>query len=139
MISEGIFNLIVTNPSVADIVSGGGSPPMYSVHHGSLRKSYTLPAIRMSAVTTTPIITTDGTAPLLYQRWQFDSFASTYLDAHRLNDALKDLLTDYAGTLCEGTVIRSTFLRMELDSPLEEGKAGYVFRCVVDYEFAYEP
>jgi hypothetical protein len=139
MLSEGLYNLLILTPAIATIVANGGSPPQYSVHHGSLRKGYTLPAIRMSAVTSTPIVTNTGTADLSYQRWQFDAIASNYLDAQRLKDALKALLSDYVGTLGEGTVIYSSILKMELDSPLEEAVGGYAFRSVLDYEFGFDP
>ena len=131
MISQGLFNLILIS-SVNDIVNG-------SIHMGSLRKGYTLPAIRFSAVTSTPIVTNNGTASLNYQRIQFDAIASTYLDAQSLKDALKALLDDYTGTLAEGTVIYSSILKMELDNPLEEGRGGYAFRSVLDYEFGFDP
>jgi hypothetical protein len=131
MLAEGLFNLFTITPSITVLVGG-------SIHHGSLRKNYTLPAVRMSAVTTTPIVANTGTSDLMYQRWQFDAFAKNYLDSHRLKDAMKSLLNDYSGTLAEGTVVYSTILKMELDSPLEEGKGGYVFRCVLDYEFAFD-
>jgi hypothetical protein len=139
MLSEGLFNLIISTPEIAAIVGNGGSPPQYSVHMGALRKGYWLPAIRMSAVTSTPIVCSQGTASLSYQRWQFDCIANAYLDAQRLKDALKALLNDYVGTLGEGTVIYSSILRMELDNPLEEGVGGYAFRSVLDYEFGYDP
>jgi hypothetical protein len=132
MLAEGLFNLITITPTITALVGN-------SIHHGSLRKGYTLPAIRMSEVTSTPIVTNSGTSDLMYQRWQFDCFAMDYLDSHRLRDALRALLDDYRGTLAEGTTIYSTILKMELDSPLEEGRSqsGYAFRCVVDYEFAF--
>jgi hypothetical protein len=143
MLSEGLFDLIISTPQVASIVSQGGSPPQFSVHHGSLRKGYTLPAIRMTAVTTTPIVCTDGTSSVAYQRWQFDCIAggndpNGYLNAQRLKDALKGLLNDYRGTLAEGTVIYSSIIKMELDNPMEEGKGGYAFRSVLDYEFGFD-
>ena len=69
---------------------------------------------------------------------QFDCLAVDYLDAKRLKDAVKSLLKDYAGTLAEGTVIRASFLKNEIDNPLEEGKGGYVFRSVLDIQFAYD-
>ena len=93
----------------------------------------------MSATTSTPIVCSNGTASLNYQRWQFDAIASNYLDAQRLKDALKGLLNDYRGTLAEGTVISSSILKMELDSPMEEGRGGYAFRSVIEYEFGYDP
>jgi hypothetical protein len=139
MLSEGLFNLIISTPEIADIVGNGGSPPQFSVHMGSLRKGYWLPSIRMSAVTSSPIVCNDGTASLAYQRWQFDSIAANYLDAQRLKDALKGLLNDYVGTLGEGTVIYSSILKMELDSPMEEASGGYAFRSVLDYQFGYDP
>jgi hypothetical protein len=139
MLAEGLFNLIISTPEIATLVTNGGSPPQFSVHMGSLRKGYWLPAIRMSAVTSTPITFSGGTAGLNYQRWQFDAIATNYLDAQRLRDALKALLTDYVGTLAEGTVIYSSILKMELDNPLEEGVGGYIFRSVLDYEFGYDP
>jgi hypothetical protein len=139
MLSEGLFNLIISTPEIASIVGNSGSPPQYSVHMGSLRKGYWLPAIRMSAVTSTPLTCSDGTASLNYQRWQFDAIANSYLDAQRLKDSLKALLNDYTGVLGEGTVIYSSILRMELDNPLEESVGGYAFRSVLDYEFGYDP
>jgi hypothetical protein len=133
MLAEGLFNLMTITPSITALVGG-------SIHHGSLRKGYTLPAIRMSAVTSTPIVTNSGTSDLLFQRWQFDAFASNYLDSHRLRDAIRALLDDYSGTLAEGTVIYSTILKLELDSPLEEGRSqsGYAFRSLLDYEFSFD-
>jgi hypothetical protein len=129
-IASGLFNLVLISP-VNAIVNG-------SIHLGSLRKGYTLPAVRISEVTTTPIVANTGTAALQYSRFQFDAFAGDYNTAHALRDALKGLLTDYTGTLAEGTTIFSSILMNELDSPLEEGTGGYTFRCLLDYEFAFD-
>jgi hypothetical protein len=130
MLAEGLWNLFYITPSITDIVGN-------SIHHGALRKGFTLPAIRMSEITSSPIIANTGTSDLMYQRWQFDSIAMNYLDAHRLKDAVRALLDDYSGTLAEGTVIYCTLLKMELDSPMEESLTGYAFRSIVDYEFAF--
>src|SRR5580704_18099177 len=116
MIMEGLFNLLLITTEVNSLVNG-------SIHHGSLRKGYTLPAIRMNTVTSSFIITTDSTADLEYQTIQFDCLAVDYLDALRLKDAVKSLLKDYSGVLAEGTVIRASFLKNESDNPLEEGKS----------------
>jgi hypothetical protein len=131
VISEGLFHLMLTTPSVNDLVNG-------SIHHGSLRKGYTLPAIRFSEVASTPIVTSQGTANLQYKTFQFDAFASTYLDAHRLRDAMRSLLADFAGSLAEGTVVHGSILKNELDDPLEEGKSGYINRCLLDIQFSFE-
>jgi hypothetical protein len=138
MLMEGLFNILVSTPEIADFVGNGGSPPQYSVHHGSLRKGYWLPAVRFSATTSAFIVTNTGTADLAYQTIQFDCMAVDYLDAQRLKDAVKSLFKDYVGVLAEGTVIRASWLMNELDSPLEEGKGGYVFRNLLDIKFAYD-
>jgi hypothetical protein len=130
MIMEGIFNLLLITPAVNNLVNG-------SIHHGSLRKGYTLPAIRMTVVTSSFITTTDSTADLQYQTIQFDCLAVDYLDALRLKDAVKALFKDYSGVLVEGTVIKASFLKNEMDNPLAEGKGGYVFRSILDIQFAY--
>jgi hypothetical protein len=131
MIMEGLFNLLLITPAVNDLVNG-------SIHHGSLRKGYTLPAIRMNIATSSFIITADGTADLEYQTIQFDCLAVDYLDALRLKDAVKSLVTDYSGVLAEGTAIRASFLKNEMDNPLAEGKGGYVFRSILDIQFVYD-
>jgi hypothetical protein len=46
--------------------------------------------------------------------------------------------TDYSAVLAEGTVIRASFLKNEMDNPLAEGKGGYVFRSILDIQFAYD-
>jgi hypothetical protein len=48
------------------------------------------------------------------------------------------LLVDYSGTLADGTTIYCSLLKNELDNPLEEGRGGYVFRSLLDIEFAYD-
>jgi hypothetical protein len=131
MISQGIWNLLYITPAIYNIVGT-------SIHNGALRKGYTLPAIRFSEVTSTPITSSDGTDTLQYSTFQFDAFASDYNTCHALKDALKGLLTDYTGVLVEGTVIYGTIIKNELDSPLEEGRGGYVFRCLLDYQFAFD-
>lgn len=131
MLSQGLFNLLLITPEVNDIVNG-------SIHMSSLRKGYTLPAIRFSEVTSMPIVTNSGTAQLNYQRWQFDCIASAYLDAQSLKETVKSLLADYTGTLADGTTVRSTILKNEVDNPLEEGRGGYIFRSAIDFEFAYD-
>lgn len=139
MLAEGLWNLMSITPEIAALVNSDGSPSIPSIHHGSLRKGYTLPAIRFSEVTSTPITTTDGTAAVRYTTYQFDCFAVKYLDARRLLDAVTSLLTDYKGTLAEGTVIRSSIpANVGRDNPLEEGKSGYVNRCTIDIRFAYD-
>src|ERR1700722_2257324 len=131
MIMEGLFNLLFITPAVNNLVNG-------SIHHGSLRKGYTLPAVRMNIVTSSFITTTDSTADLEYQTIQFDCMAVDYLDALRLKDAVKSLLKDYTGTLIEGTTVRATFIVNDIDNPLAEGKGGYVFRSMLTFKFAYD-
>jgi len=80
-----VAQFIAITPAVNDLVNG-------SIHHGSLRKGYTLPAIRMNVVTSSFIITTDSTAALEYRTIQFDCLAVDYLDALRLKDAVKSVL-----------------------------------------------
>jgi hypothetical protein len=142
MIIEGLYNLIISTPAIASLVSNGASPPQFSVHLGSLRKGFTLPAIRLNIATTSFIITAQSTADLEYQTIQFDCIAggndpNGYINAKRLKDAVKSLLKDYAGTLADGTIIRASFLKNEIDDPLEESKGGYAFRSTLDIQFAY--
>jgi hypothetical protein len=136
---QGLFNLMISTPEIAELVTNGATPPQFSIHMGTLDKGYWLPAIRFSVITSTPIVTNSGTASLTYERIQFDCMAVEYLDAQSLKDALKGLLNDYVGVLGEGTVIYSSILMMERDNPLEEGTGGYVFRSVLEYEFGFDP
>jgi hypothetical protein len=136
MISEGLFDLILTTPEINNLVDG-------SIHQGSLTKGYTLPAIRFFEVTATPIVSNSGTAGLLYQTWQFDCLDNSYLGCHRLRDVVKSLLQDYAGTLGEGTNIYSSRTKNFGDHSLEEGAgassgSGYIYGCHMDVEFAYD-
>lgn len=137
MIAEGLYNLLITTPAVTAFVSDHASPPTFQVYHNALRKGYNLPAIVIVAVTSRPIVTNDGTADLNYQRFQFDCYAANYLDSHRLKDAVKHTLQDFKGTLIDGTVINSAITKMELDNPFEEGKGGFIFRCVIDIQFGF--
>ena len=137
MIAEGLFNLLISDSGVAAFVSNHASPPVFQVYHGALRKGYSLPAIMITAVISSPIVTNEGTADLNYQRFQFDCLATSYLEAHRLKDAVKALLQDYRGTLIEGTQIFSSITKMELDNPFEEGKGGYIYRCIIDIQFGF--
>lgn len=45
---------------------------------------------------------------------------------------------DFAGVLTEGTVALGSNLKNELDDPLEEGKSGYINRCVLDIQFSFD-
>jgi len=138
-LQQGLYALINSAPEITGLLGiVGGSPPFFSVYHGDLRKGYILPAIKFSVVSSTPLVANTGTANQNYERIQFDCIAAQYLDATSLKDALKALLIDYVGTLAEGTTVYSSILRMELDSPLEEGKGGYLFRSVLDIEFGYD-
>jgi hypothetical protein len=128
---EGLFNLLLITPAVNNLVNG-------SIHHGSLRKGYTLPAVRMNVSTSSFITTAQSTADLQYQTIQFDCIASEYLDALRLKDAVKSLLKDYTGTLVEGTAISASWLVNEIDNPLGEGLGGYTFRSMLTLKFAYD-
>lgn len=137
MIAEGLYNLLISDAGVTAFVSDHRSPPTFQVYHGALRKGYSLPAIILNAVVSSPIVTNDGTAALNYERFQFDCLAPTYLEAHRLRDAVKVLTQDFKGTLIDGTVISSSITRMELDNPFEEGKGGFVHRCIIDIQFGF--
>ena len=41
--------------------------------------------------------------------------------------------------LAEGTAIRASFLKNEMDNPLAEGKGGYVFRSILDIQLPMTP
>jgi hypothetical protein len=126
MLQQGLFNLLLNDRSVSAIVGD-------QVYLGTLRRGYTLPAVRINVITSTPIVTFDSSkSNLQYRRMQFDCFADQYVPAHQLLDAVKNAILDYRRILASGEQVVSTILEAELDNPLEEGKGGFAYRTMVD-------
>lgn len=130
MFDKGLYPLLVASSSLASV--GVGT----NIYFSQLPKGAGFPALILHKVSTVPIITLGGTADLVAQRWQVDCISSVdQMNARAVAQAVKKLLTDFAGTLTDGTIVQTTTLENEIDMAFEVGALGYAFRVAVDFIF----
>lgn len=105
-----------------------------SVWFSQIPKGATFPALVIHTVANPPIVDLDSTASLQERRIQIDCISSVdQMGARALARAVMAALTDFAGTLDDGTQVSTTVRNNDVDLPYEVGAHGYAFRVALDF------
>lgn len=138
MITESIFALLNNNPGVTAILTPrpAGDPGIYPAIAPS---SVKMPYIVYQQVSAAHIISYQGVNALQKATFQFACYATSFIVAHRLANAVKNVFNGLLADVPGGnppvvTRIEGAWLQSERDLT-EEIPHGTIFSDMVDYEF----
>jgi hypothetical protein len=104
MIDESIFTLLRTSAGVASLVSENSSPQRFRIYplvipqHEDGDTSY-MPCVVYTKIGTSRGVTKSGTDTLVNGTYQIDCYATTYLAAAQLANAVRNGVIDHRGTV----------------------------------------
>lgn len=125
---QGLYQFFTDDSSPVGAVVGD------SVWFSQLPKGAAFPALLIHTVANPALVDLDSTASLQQRRIQIDCISAVdQLGARSLARAVMNMLTDYAGTLDDGTVVSAAILNDNIDLPYEVGAHGYAFRVALDF------
>lgn len=139
MLSDGLYSLIVADPTVAGILATRsltpGAPETSGVFPVQMPEADPLPAIVYTQIHGDGVMSMDGPDPLKFARFQFSCYGATYRESKILARALLNLLENFTGALSDGTGIGNMERVGEMDAFHE---APYVFVTHVDVKITYD-
>ncbi len=141
MIENGLYDLIVADPTIVNLINGLGGVITESVKFNLLSKSVPqLPAIVMERIHSQSPSTLDGQAALTDATYSVDTYANELLDARKVANAIENLFQDFDGTLTDGSevhVYQTTSRDLQYQAG---GNTGWLFRVRVEvHMFFLEP
>lgn len=138
MLTEGIFGLLASAdspPSLVRTMLGESRADQTSgVFQAQAPEGCDLPFIVYSQISGEGAGTMEGANVFHSARYEFSCYAKTFIDAKRLQRAVRRVLEGYRGTLHEGTEVDTVLLVSELDDVEDDAD---LFRCPIDFEFLY--
>lgn len=139
MLSDGLYSLIIADPTVAGILATRsltpGAPKTSGVFPVQMPEADPLPAIVYTQIHGDGVMSMDGPDPLKFARFQFSCYGATYRESKILARALLNLLENFTGALSDGTGIGNMERVGEMDAFPE---APYVFVTHVDVAIVYD-
>jgi hypothetical protein len=126
MIEQGIVALLTANAPLMALID----PHIFPVY---LPETAILPAVSYQVITRSRdyTLTSQATSEALVQ---FDFWAEQYSQAKAIQQALRNVLELYAGTLTDGTRVMGAFLSNCIDMPLTDDQTYHV---VSEFTFQY--
>lgn len=136
MLVEGIYQYLIASSSITAIV---GTPATRKdlktgVWPIQLPEASPLPALVYSQISGDGNPSLDGGNQLHQCRVEFACYADNYLDAKKLQRAIRQLLEGLHGTFPDGTPIDNVILVLETDA-FEE--APFIFNAPIDFTMVY--
>jgi len=134
MFEAGFNSLLANSPAIAAEL--GGSPfaradGASGVFPEQLPEASTLPACVYNVVGYQNVKSNEGTNRLVKKRVQVDCYGRHYGDAKFLQDAIRETVLSFKGTLSDGTLVCQAWLNSELDA-FED--APFLFCAVLDFD-----
>jgi len=127
----GIYQRLKQDPGVTSYVQG-------RIFGSKAPKNATMPMIVWTVVITDDMGTHfQGTSGLRKKRFQFDSYASKYIDSVKTSDAVRALFEQFSGTLPDGSAVNGCIIVRDMDFPYEPGSSGYVHRHLLEVDVMY--
>jgi hypothetical protein len=97
-----------------------------------LAEGQAMPAVALRVVSVTPVHAMQSDDTLRRSRVQVDSFATSYIAAKNLSEAVNARLSRFSGTVT-GQVIQDISYQNEIDLEEERGEDARMWRIMQDY------
>lgn len=130
-VEAGIYQKLRDDPGVSSYVRG-------RIFGSKAPKDATAPFIVWTVVVTEDMgYNFQGAAGLRKKRFQFDSYATKYMDSVKTSDAIRSLLQSFAGNLPDGTPVNGCIVMRDMDFPYEPGTSGQIHRHLLEVDVIY--
>ena len=110
MLLDGVISLLVADPATAALIAG-------RAYQSVLPRGYLLPAIAVHRYGATQDYDFAGPVSVREDQVQVDAYGATAADAQNVIAAVRAALTNFTGTLPDGTVVQAIYLEREQDLP----------------------
>lgn len=127
MIEVGIVQHLLADPDVASLCGTRIYPLL-------LPETVSFPAATYQTISTVSDYTFDGASGFTQARIQIDVWATRYLDAKSLSEAIRSVLDAFDGTLPDGT--KQVFIMRDNSTDLYENQAE-LYRVQTDWLVLY--
>ena len=110
MLIDGLIYLVQANPDTNALVGDW-------VYENSIPRGNVFPAVVVHSYNGTQDYDYAGPIGIREQMVQFDTYGRTSVEARKLREAVRRLISRYKGTLPDGTTVQAAFLEREMDMP----------------------
>jgi len=128
MLESGLISLLKANAGVSSLVA----TRMYPV---LLPDKSTLPAVTYRTLSSLPTYTLTGALGMTTNRIEYTAWATSYLTAKAIIEAIVEALDNYTGTLADGTFVSRIW---RTGSAVDSFEAeGNLYTCSIDFRITY--